>query len=156
MLEKIKSFFSKNISLDSNEQIEDSENQIQIATCALLIEMASIDDEFDPVEKERIVDHFKSNFNLSDDDIKKLIGLAEGELDNHIDLWSFTNLINQNYSTIQKMKVIETIWRVIYADGKLSTHEDYLVHKLYKMLGLTHAQLIEVKMKVLKERKADD
>ena len=51
------------------------------------------------------------------------------------------------------MKVIENVWDVIYADGKLSAHEDYLVQKLYKMLNLTHKQLIEAKMKALERFK---
>lgn len=156
MLNKFKNFFSKNISLDSDEHTANSEHQIQTATCALLIEMASIDDEFDPVEKKRIVNHFKSDFHFTDDEVEELFKLATEELDNRIDLWSFTNLINQSYSTVQKIEVIETIWHVIYADGKLSAHEDYLVHKLYKMLGLTHAQLIEAKMKVLKRADEDN
>ena len=42
------------------------------------------------------------------------------ELDNSIDLWGFTNLINQHYSKPRKLQVIEMIWEVIYADGELS------------------------------------
>ena len=80
------------------------------------------------------------------------MGLARQELDTRIDLWGFTNLINQHYDNEQKMKVIEMIWEVVYADGKLSAHEDYLVHKLYKMLNLSHERMIEAKMKVLDRR----
>jgi len=150
MIKRITDFFSNNISIDSKEPKVDIERHIQIATCALFVEMASIDEEFDPVEKERITGHFKDDFTLSDDEIKELFDLANQELSDRIDLWSFTNLINQHYTPEQKMKVIENVWEVIYADGKLSAHEDYLVHKLYKMLNLTHKQLIEAKIKVLR------
>ncbi len=150
MIKRITDFFSNNISIDGKEPKADIERHIQIATCALLVEMASIDKEFDSVEKERIARYFKDDFNLSDDEIKELFDLANQELSNRIDLWSFTNLINQHYATEQKMKVIENVWDVIYADGKLSAHEDYLVHKLYKMLNLTHKQLIKAKIKVLR------
>ena len=39
------------------------------------------------------------------------------------------------------------IWRVAYADGTIEKHEDYLVHKLARLLRLTHKQLIETKLK---------
>lgn len=153
MLKHIKDFFKSNISIDEKKPKKDKSRNIQVATCALLIEMAGIDDEFDQAEKGRIIEIIKRNYNLTDQEIDRLMDLARQELDSRIDLWNFTNLINQNYTIQQKKKVIETIWEVVYADGRLSAHEDYLVHKLYKMLGLTHKQLIEAKMKVAKSRK---
>ena len=65
-----------------------------------------------------------------------------------IDLWQFTNLINQNYSTDEKLQIIETMWKIVYADGRLDKHEDYLVHKLSNLLRLTHKQLIDAKLRV--------
>ena len=155
MLKHLKEFFSDNISIDRKETKTTTDHRLRIATCALLIEMASIDDEFDVQEKERISDHFKNDLNLSDEEIEELFAFAREQLSNRVDLWGFTNLINQNYTTEQKMKVIGMIWEVIYADGRLSAHEDYLVHKLYKMLNLSHKQLIEAKMKVLKKYRND-
>jgi len=150
MLKKIADFFSNNISIETSFQPANIDHNIKLATCALLIEIASIDEEFDPVEKERIAGYFKDNYGLNENEINQLFDLAREQLDTRIDLWGFTNLINLNYSIEQKMKVIEMIWEVIYADGKLSAHEDYLIHKLYKMLNLQHSQMIEAKLKVLK------
>ena len=152
MLKKIADFFSTSISIETGHQPADIDHNIKVATCALLIEMASIDNEFDPVEKKRIVGYFRDNFGLTENEISRLFDLAKEQLDTRIDLWGFTNLININYSIEQKMQVIEMIWEVIYADGRLSAHEDYLMHKLYKMLNLTHSQMIEAKLKALKRR----
>jgi uncharacterized tellurite resistance protein B-like protein len=74
---------------------------------------------------------------------------AEDELEKSIDLWQFAKRINENYSTEEKIKIIETVWHLIYTDGVLDQHEDYLVHKLAKLLRLTHEQLIDAKLKVL-------
>lgn len=156
MLKHIKDYFKNNISIDEKREEKDKSRNIRIATCALLIEMANIDDEFDQAEKERIIEIIQSVYKLTDKEIDQLMDLALKELDNRIDLWSFTNLINQNYTAQQKKEVIKTIWEVVYADGRLSAHEDYLVHKLYKMLGLTHKQLIEAKMKALEKKDEDN
>jgi len=48
--------------------------------------------------------------------------------------------------------VIELVWKVIYADGKLDKYEDHLAHQLAKMLNLTHKQLIDAKMKIKNEQ----
>jgi len=44
---------------------------------------------------------------------------------------------------------MEMIWRIVYADGHLNQHEDYLAHKISRLLRLSHPQLIETKLKVL-------
>jgi len=73
-------------------------------------------------------------------------------LERSIDLWKFTNRINQKYSMEEKIRVVETVWDVVYADGKLDKHENYLVHKLANLLHLSHKQLIDAKLKVKRSR----
>lgn len=153
MLTKLKDYFANNMALDRAAKSETAEHNIQVATCALLIEMASIDSEFDSQEKSRIVQYFRDEYGLPEARIDELFALAQNELDTRIDLWGLTNLINQHYDNSQKIKVIEIVWEVIYADGKLSAHEDYLIHKLYKMLNLAHGDMIEAKMRALEKYK---
>ncbi len=153
MISKLVGFFSDKIDLQKDQTPANEKSSIRIATCALLIEMASIDEEFDDVERKRIVDYFKSEYGLPDSDIEELFDLSRKQLDSSIDLWGFTNLINKHYDKDQKIKVIEMIWEVVYADGKLSAHEDYLVHKFYKMLNLAHGDMIDAKMRVLERSK---
>ena len=153
MLNKLKDFFTQEISTGPDRQPGDPDRRIHVATCALLIEMALIDDEFEPAEKQRITGYFQKAFGLPQQAIDELIEIAGHELDTKIDLWGFTNLINQHYAPEQKLKIMEIIWEVIYADGQLTAHEDYLVHKLYKMFDLTHAQMIEAKLKVIERRR---
>lgn len=128
---------------------EDPQSKVLIATCAILIEVANSDDEFTEEERSRIVDILKIQFSLSDEDASELIEVAKLRIDQSIDMWSFTNTINEAYTPDEKIKVLEAIWKVIYADGRLSGHEDSLVHKLSFLLGLKHSQLIDAKLRVL-------
>jgi len=150
MIDLVKKFFSKRSHDDSSHQRRERTHDIRIATCALLLEMSHIDGEFSASERERIFSILKKNFDLSDEHATALLEASNKELNGSIDLWQFTNLINQNYSIEEKMRVVEIVWDVVYADGKLDKHEDYLVHKLATLLRLTHKQLIEAKMKVKK------
>lgn len=122
---------------------------INLATCALFLEIANIDGKFSTEEKERIVNIFKTKYDLSEEEVNELIKTSESELEKSIDLWQFTNLINQNYSLESKLKVIDTVWEVAYSDGILEQHEDYLVHKIAELLRLSHKQLIDAKLKVI-------
>lgn len=122
---------------------------INLATCALLLELANIDGELSKEEKDNITEIFKTKYSLSEEEVNELIKSSEAELEKSIDLWQFTNCINQNYSLEEKLKVIETVWEVAYSDGRLEQHEDYLAHKVATLLRLSHKQLIDAKLKVL-------
>lgn len=149
MLDVVKKFFQKDDVVDKTEiKKEDSAERIQVATCALLLEVANSDDEFSDIEEENIIQILKRDFGLSDEYAKELIQLSDRERKESIDLWQFTHLINEHYSPEEKIKIIEMVWKVIYADGKLDKYEDHLAHKLSNLLQLTHEQLIDAKLKV--------
>ena len=126
-----------------------AEQEIHIATLALFLEMAQIDGEFSPAEIKRISEIFTSEYGLKKDYLEQLTRLAEQELKNSHDLWRFTNLLNRDLSRSEKIRTVEFIWKIIYADGKLDRYEDYLIHKLASLLNLTHSDLIDAKLKIL-------
>jgi uncharacterized tellurite resistance protein B-like protein len=150
MIDLVKKLLSKSTHNDTSHQRRQRPHDIRIATCALLLEMSHIDGEFNASEREIIIAILKRNFDLSDEHAMTLLEASNEELKGSIDLWQFTNLINQNYSIEEKIRVVEMVWEIVYADGKLNKHEDYLVHKLATLLRLTHKQLIEAKLKVKK------
>ena len=149
MIELVKKFFNKETIGSPPEPNSDRSHDVRVATCALLLEMAHIDGEFSDSEKEQIIQTLREVHGLSEEAVAELLRAAEDELKGSIDLWQFTNLINQNYSMEEKILIIEMVWRLAYADGTLDKHEDYLLHKMANLLRLTHKQLIDAKLKVL-------
>ena len=149
MLNVMKKFFQQDAAPGKVELTEeDRAERIQVATCALLLEVANSDDEFSDSERNNIIQILEKDFKLSDEYAKELMELSDKKREESIDLWHFTNLINEHYSIEEKIKIIEMVWKVIYADGKLDKHEDHLAHKLSNLLKLTHKQLIDAKLKV--------
>ncbi len=141
----------KLLSFDVNQEKMnkvDNTHKIQIATCAMLLEIANADNEFQNVEKNLIISILQYEFQLSDEETNELIKKTEDEINKSIDLWQFTNLINKNFNKEEKLKILENVWKVIYADGRLDQYEDYLVHKIANLLRLSHEQLIKTKLKV--------
>ncbi|MGC9337849.1 MAG: TerB family tellurite resistance protein [Candidatus Cloacimonadia bacterium] len=138
------------------EQSEERvERRIQIAACVLLVELAGSDEEFTDEERERIIEILKEQFDLSDEEVRELIDTAQQARKESVDLWQFTNLINQNFSEKEKIDIVENAWRVVYADGKLSHHEDYVIHKISNLLRLSHTDLINAKLRVGENEKRD-
>ena len=142
MLSKIRDFFQQNIVKDQKESGQPkSTDTLAIATCALLLEMAHTDAEFSDIEEEEIKAIMQSEFGLSEDKVKEIIELSNMEREESLDLWQFTNLINENFSKDEKIKVIEYVWQVIYADEKVDKYEDYLIRELSYLLSLDHNQI---------------
>lgn len=148
MLNMIKRFFNKPTDvMDQDDQ--NSGHNIQVATCALFLEMAQIDESFTQEEMETILLVLKTKYGLSPEYADELIAEAKKELDDSIDYWQFTKKINENYSNEEKIKIIESLWQIVFVDEKMDKHENYLMHKLSTLLRLSHKQLIDAKLKVL-------
>ena len=131
----------------------DDELELQIATCALLLEMAHADDEFTADEEARIAEMVQQRFELSREAFEELKALSEQRRREQIDLWGFTSTIKKNFSHSQKMQVMEMLWSVVYADEELADYEDHLIHTLAKLLDIDHRDMIAAKVKVIQESK---
>ena len=149
MLDIIKRFFSPVDGDTTTGQTTGSGHELQMAVCALFVEMARIDESFTAEEMAAVIDILKTKYGLSAENAAAMIAAAEAELEESVDYWQFARLINENYTMDEKVAIIEMLWRIVYLDGNLDKHEDYLMHKLARLLRLHHKQLIDAKQKVL-------
>ena len=149
MFDSIKKLFGTAQVEEDDKSGEGGLNRIMVATAAILLEVANIDEEFSIDERERIITILKSRFHLEDHYVVELVELSNEQRKKTIDLWYFTNIINQAYSSKEKEQIIESIWQVIYADGRLDKYEDHIVHKLSNLLHIPHSKMIQAKLKYL-------
>lgn len=154
MLDVVKRFFSKITAGESKTVEGRQDHDIRVATCALLVEMAGIDKRFTQAEMETILSILKEKYGLSREHADALVAEADKALDESVDLWQFARLINENYSNEEKIEIIETLWKIVYVDGKMDRYEHYLMNKLATLLRLSHEQLIDAKLKVLHSSKS--
>ena len=153
LLKAILNAMPKNTAADTGRS-SSADRELQIATCALLLDIARADTEFTPEEERKIEHLMRSHFALSEEAFLEIKKLSEQKLKGSIDLWQFAKTIKEQYSYKEKEKIIEMLWEIIYTDDSLHAHEDYLVHKVAELLNLDHGKLIDAKMKILGQRKA--
>jgi uncharacterized tellurite resistance protein B-like protein len=155
MIDVLKKLFSKVPEGTIQESKHKTEHDVLVAVCALFVEMARQDETFSPMEMETILSILKEKYALSPEHAEALMAEAQKELDDSVDLWQFSHLINENYSEEKKLEIIEILWRIVFIDGKMDRYEHYLMKKLKNLLRLSHDQLIEAKLKVLNSNKSD-
>jgi uncharacterized tellurite resistance protein B-like protein len=153
MIDIVKRFFGNLPGTGTHNGDPDSVHDIRVATCALFVEMAKIDDEFTAKELEAVLDILKDRYALSPDHADALIAAADQQLEQSVDLWRFAESINANYSNSEKKEILETLWRIVYVDRRMDAHENYLMHKVGNLLRLSHKDLMDAKLKVLHENK---
>lgn len=149
MLEAIQSFFAQRI-VRTPARPETGPSDLQLAACALLLEIARADGEFSPREEAVLVGAMRRQFGLDQATAAELIELAEAERTRAIDHFQFARLIATHYDLGQRMVLAEMMWSVILADGEIADREAALVRRLASLLDLQPAYLAEAR------RTADD
>jgi uncharacterized tellurite resistance protein B-like protein len=144
-----KKFLGKYLTTPEPEREEDRFDRIQVATCVVLLEIAQTDDEISPAERKTILTILKRDFQLPSEAAEELMEIAQTSREESVGLQEYTQSINENYSREERMRIMESLWKVIYADEGLNRHEDYLIHRLAKLLRLHHEEMIEAKLRVL-------
>lgn len=147
MLKAIKQFFENNIGA-IEEKDADPAHRLQVATAALLIETARADFEIEEEELAQIAQSLQTKFELSKSEVDELLELAKQEVHEAISYYEFTSLINKEFTFEQKLKVVELMWQVAYADDYLQKYEEALIRKVSDLLYIPHSDFIAAKHKV--------
>jgi uncharacterized tellurite resistance protein B-like protein len=156
MLDAIRRFVSERLTGTRNFPSEDSApagpSRVQLAACALLLELAHADGEFSTEEQLHIGPTLIRHFGVDQATADELLRLAEAERTQSLDHFQFTRLIAAEYDLGQKMVLAELMWGVILADGRLSDHETHLVRKLASLMQLDAAHLAQARRAASEKR----
>ncbi|MDO9600117.1 MAG: TerB family tellurite resistance protein [Azoarcus sp.] len=123
------------------------EHTLQLATGVLLIEMMRADAECTEHEKRAVVGALRDKFTLADDEVARLFELATTTSRDAPDLFTFTSQLNRGFSLEQKVRMVEYLWQVAFADGVLSHHENQLMLKLGDLLYIPRAEFVAAKQR---------
>ena len=140
MLKTITDFFERQ--LCGGKPNERPQHSIELATAALLAEMARIDGDIAPAERVAALAAVREKLGLGQQEAAELFELAEQEARQATDYFQFTSLINRNFDAGAKMRVIELMWRVALADGEVDAHERHLIRRIADLIHVPHADFV--------------
>jgi uncharacterized tellurite resistance protein B-like protein len=114
----------------------DEEHLLQLATAVMLVEVMRSDATFHDDERLAVLAALRDKFSLSADEAARLAELALTTASAATDLYAFTSRINERFEMPAKLKMIEHMWRVAYADGHLSAHERHVMWRIADLLHI--------------------
>lgn len=124
----------------------------EIAAAALLIEVAQSDGEYDAKEHTQILDLLARKFALDAAEAASLMDIAGRRQIETAQLYSFTRRINDTLNAEEKIALVEMVWDVVYADGRLDTFEDSLVRRIAGLIHVSDRDRAEARQRVLARR----
>ncbi|MEE9422698.1 MAG: TerB family tellurite resistance protein [Gammaproteobacteria bacterium] len=152
MLKRIQSFFNQQIDTATSDG-EHGEHALALATAALLFEVTRADFEVLDVEREVVESAIQKIFSLSEAETRELADLAEREVEEAVSLYQFTGLINQHFLPTEKVRIVEMLWQVVFADGIIACYEEAMVRKIADLIHVPHRDFIQAKHRVEKALK---
>ena len=145
MLNKLSDFLSAIIAPANGESRP--EHSLQLATAVLLIEVMRSDAESTDEEQAAILNILKERFQLADAEVAQLAELGHRTAQAANDLHQFTSLINRELALAEKIRIVEYLWQVAYADRHISAHENHLMRRMADLLHISHGDYIAAKMR---------
>ena len=147
MLKTLKDLFDSLLPPAAGADPQASEHALQLATAVMLVEVMRADTSFHPGEREAVRTALQDKFTLTDDEAQRLAELAETTARDATDLFAFTSRINERFEMPQKLRMVEHMWRVAYADGHLSEHERHVLWRVADLLHVPQGAYVNARMR---------
>jgi uncharacterized tellurite resistance protein B-like protein len=125
-----------------------ADDDYRLAASALLVHAAAIDGEVSPVEREQLHTVIKRSFELDEEATNELVSEATVAEHDAVDLYHFTSLINRSLNEDGRRRIVEMMWEIVYADGRVTEFEDNLLWRAADLLGISSRDRILLRQQV--------
>jgi uncharacterized tellurite resistance protein B-like protein len=147
MLHAFKQFLS-DLTAGEKEPARFGEGDYRLAAAALLIHAATIDGAMSAAEHNRLVAVLMLRFNLDETAANELVTAATQAEQQAVDLYHFTSLLNRSLDEAGRQQVIEMMWQVAQADGRVTEFEDNLIWRAADLLYVPQEARIALRQRV--------
>lgn len=137
MFEQIKDFFRS--LADGHEDDADGgrEHEVRVATAALLFHIIEADGIVTDEERQRLNVVLGDEFGLSVTEAERLAGEGRRADQQSVDLYQFTSILKRELGEEHRIRFVELLWEVTYADGEVHELEDNLIWRISELLGVS-------------------
>ncbi len=131
-----------------------SPDDARLALAALLVHAVAIDGVISDAERGSLRELLGRNFGLSGADLELLLADATAAENDAVDIYRFTSVLKRQMSQDQRIRVIENLWEVVYADGVSHEFEENLVWRVAELLAVSPRDRIAMKQRVAENKSA--
>ena len=126
-----------------------NQNNNLLKIAALLIHAAKIDENF-TIEEEKIIEETLLNLGANKENVKQIIIESKKIEEKTNQILEFTREV-KNMEETNKIKIIETLWRIIYSNKDADIYETNLMRRLAGLLYIDNRTMGSIKTKIKKE-----
>src|ERR1700754_3331390 len=152
MLDGLRQFITDMVSPDIGQRVFD-ETDYRLAATALLIHIVSLDGQPTAIEKRKLHSLIATSFKLDQGPAAQLIASATVAESDAVALYRFTSVIMREVDEAGRRRIVEMMWEMVFADGKVTEFEDNVLWRAADLLGVSGRDRIELKHAV-SERQA--
>jgi uncharacterized tellurite resistance protein B-like protein len=131
------------------ERVLEGREPMELATAALLVELARSDFSTSHVELDEVRQLLMERFGLQEGTVQALVADASARADRAVSLHEFTHRLNRELADSDKLGMIEMLWRVSLVDGHLDKYEEQLIKRIAGLLHVPDRERVRLKLKVL-------
>ena len=147
MLRSLKDFLETLVAGPAAADDADAEHRLRLATAVLLVEVMRADGRADEAQRKAALAALERRLALDADDGAALLALAVDTSRGANDFHAFTSTLNDRLDHAQKVRIVEAMWEVAYADGELAADERHVLWRVADLLHLPHAAYINAKLR---------
>lgn len=129
MNDRLKRFFEEQLQPEDVDEYSRAVG-IQYATAALLIQVAKSDSEQDELERAMINVLLQDTFDLTDEMLEEILEFADEALSEPDSIDQFVEMVKDHFEYSDKVKLVEYLWVVAFADGRLDRYEEQFIQKV--------------------------
>lgn len=134
-------------SSEPQSSVFDQEHALHVATATLLVEVCRADFVEQQSELDRMRQLLAQQFSLNETDLDELMIQARESSDKLVSIQHITRLLNEQFDASMKVRVVEMMWQVVYADGIKDHYEEHLIRQVSELLYLPHSKFIQARHK---------
>ena len=123
-----------------------NQNNNLLKIAALLIHAAKIDENF-TIEEEKIIEETLLNLGANKKNVKQIIIESKKIEDKANQILEFTKEV-KSMEESNKIKIIETLWRIVYSNKDADIYETNLMRRLAGLLYIDNKTMGDIKEKI--------
>jgi uncharacterized tellurite resistance protein B-like protein len=128
----------------------ETDKSFLVKTCALLIHAAKIDENYTKKEEE-IIKKTLLELGAKEENTTQIIINAKSIEENSNQILDFTKEV-KNLPKTDKIKIIESLWSIIYSNNEADIYETNLMRRLAGLLYVDSPTMGDIKDRIKKEK----